>query len=91
MKFQFIRKKPTPKQKVQILVRNDLQRINQLNCNQFVRALDPYEFECFPENNMPSGVLVYLDELNKTQKNKHGLKYLYLTKEQFDYAISDED
>ena len=89
MKFQFIRKKPTLKQRVQILKRLDLKRIQQSGCSGIARQLDEYETEWFTKKAMPCGVLAYFDESNKSQKNKHGLKWLYLTKEEFDYAMHD--
>jgi hypothetical protein len=94
MKFQFIRKKPTLKQRVQILIRLDLQRLKQFNCSAIIRTLDEYETEWLRKDCKAYGVLACLSESHKTRKNKHGLRWIYLTKEEFDYEISmlpDED
>ena len=88
MKFQFIRKKPTLKQRVQILIRLDLQRIKEANCPGIIRTLDEYEVELLCKNSKAYGVLAYLSESHKTRKNKHGLRWIYLTKEEFDYGMS---
>jgi hypothetical protein len=91
MKFQFIRKKPTLKQRVEILKKLDLKRMKESGFTSIVRTLDEYEVEWLRKDAQIYGVLAYLDETKKTRKNKQGLGWLYLTKEQFDYAIEDCD
>ena len=84
MKFQFIRKNPTIKQKIEILKKLDLQSLKSTSSSAIIRDLDEYEIDFFSKKSLVCGVMVYLDESRKTKKNKHGLTYVYLNKEMID-------